>query len=53
MTTTSSLDNEGGGNGSGIRELSTFQQSIGAGHKYVQNMQTRLPGLIMNKVIIM
>ncbi|XP_055595832.1 uncharacterized protein LOC129746273 [Uranotaenia lowii] len=29
------------------RELTTLQQSIGAGHKYVQN---KLPGLIMNQM---
>lgn len=32
------------------REVSPLQQSIGAGQKYVQNMHTRLPGLIMNQV---
>lgn len=29
---------------------SPLQQSIGVGQKYVQNMQTRLPGIIMNQV---
>lgn len=28
--------------------VSPIQQGIGAGQKYVQNMQTKLPGLIMN-----
>ncbi|XP_053962819.1 uncharacterized protein LOC128866257 [Anastrepha ludens] len=33
----------------GVREaVSPLQQSIGASQKYVQNMQTKLPGLIMN-----
>lgn len=32
------------------RDVSPLQQSIGAGQKYVQNMHTRLPGLIMNQV---
>lgn len=31
-------------------ETSSLQQSIDVGHKYVQTMQTRLPGLIMNHV---
>lgn len=33
------------------KEISPLQQSIGVGHKYVQNMQNRLPGLIMNQVM--
>lgn len=32
------------------KEISSIQQSIGVGQKYVQNMQNRLPGLIMNQV---
>lgn len=32
------------------RDVSPLQQSIGVGQKYVQTMQTRLPGLIMNQV---
>lgn len=32
------------------KEASSLQQSIGVGQKYVQHMQTRLPGLIMNQV---
>ncbi|XP_067631909.1 uncharacterized protein [Eurosta solidaginis] len=33
----------------GVREaFSPLQQSLGASQKYVQNMQTKLPGLIMN-----
>lgn len=35
------------------KESSAIQQSIGVGHKYVQNMQNRLPGLIMNQVFHM
>ncbi|XP_055381882.1 protein PF3D7_1417600 isoform X2 [Condylostylus longicornis] len=31
-------------------EHSSFQQSIDAGQKYVQNMQNKLPGLIMNQM---
>ncbi|XP_050323331.1 uncharacterized protein LOC126755069 [Bactrocera neohumeralis] len=61
--TTSALANSCGGSGStsvnalspsfsvntGVREaVSPLQQSIGASQKYVQNMQTKLPGLIMN-----
>ncbi|XP_061397219.1 uncharacterized protein LOC133332864 [Musca vetustissima] len=37
--------------GSSARELiSPLQQSIGASQKYVQQMQTKLPGLIMNQM---
>lgn len=32
------------------KEISALQQSIGVGQKYVQTMQNRLPGLIMNQV---
>lgn len=32
------------------KETTPLQQSLGVGQKYVQNMQTRLPGLIMNQV---
>uniref|UniRef100_A0A034VDI6 TBC1 domain family member 25 n=1 Tax=Bactrocera dorsalis TaxID=27457 RepID=A0A034VDI6_BACDO len=61
--TTSTVANNSGGSGStsvnalspsfsvntGVREaVSPLQQSIGASQKYVQNMQTKLPGLIMN-----
>ncbi|XP_011178718.2 uncharacterized protein LOC105209810 [Zeugodacus cucurbitae] len=61
--TTSVLANSSSGSGSasvnalspsfsantGVREaISPLQQSIGASQKYVQNMQTKLPGLIMN-----
>lgn len=35
---------------SNSKEVSSLQQSIGVGQKYVQNMQNRLPGLIMNQV---
>lgn len=35
----------------GNRDVSQLQQSIGAGQKYVQTMQTRLPGMIMNQVM--
>lgn len=38
------------GNQTTSKEVSTIQQSLGVGQKYVQNMQTRLPGLIMNHV---
>lgn len=37
---------------SNAKESSPIQQSIGVGQKYVQNMQNRLPGLIMNHVCI-
>uniref|UniRef100_A0A182K6S7 Rab-GAP TBC domain-containing protein n=1 Tax=Anopheles christyi TaxID=43041 RepID=A0A182K6S7_9DIPT len=44
----SEWDGNGTGTGTSIpRELVTLQQSIGAGHKYVQN---KLPGLIMNQM---
>lgn len=36
---------------SSTKEISSIQQSIGVGQKYVQNMQTRLPNLIMNQVM--
>lgn len=32
------------------KEVTPLQQSIGVGHKYVQNVQIRLPGLIMNQM---
>lgn len=32
------------------KEVTPLQQSIGVGQKYVQHMQVRLPGLIMNQV---
>lgn len=32
------------------KEIAPLQQTIGAGQKYVQNVQSRLPGLIMNHV---
>lgn len=35
---------------SGTRDVNPLQQSIGAGQKYVQTMQTRLPGLIMSQM---
>lgn len=35
---------------SSAKEASQLQQSLGVGQKYVQNMQHRLPGLIMNQV---
>lgn len=35
---------------SSVKESTAIQQSIGVGQKYVQNMQNRLPGLIMNQV---
>lgn len=35
---------------SATKEVTPLQQSIGAGQKYVQTMQVRLPGLIMNQV---
>lgn len=31
-------------------DVSNLQQSIGVGQKYVQTMQTRLPGMIINQV---
>lgn len=61
--TSTVLANSSGGSGStsvnalspsfsantGVRDaISPLQQSIGASQKYVQNMQTKLPGLIMN-----
>ncbi|CAD7086365.1 unnamed protein product [Hermetia illucens] len=35
-------------NSPATKEISALQQSIDAGQKYVQNMQNKLPGLIMN-----
>lgn len=35
---------------SASKEVTPLQQSLGVGQKYVQNMQNRLPGLIMNQV---
>lgn len=46
----STIDWDASSNSSSQREISPLQQSIGVGQKYVQNMQTRLPGLIMNHV---
>ncbi|SPP75903.1 uncharacterized protein LOC117592168 [Drosophila guanche] len=37
-----------GGSTSGARELVSPLQSLGVSQKYVQHMQTKLPGLIMN-----
>ncbi|KAG4074486.1 hypothetical protein HA402_015775 [Bradysia odoriphaga] len=46
----STIDWDASSNSSSQREISPLQQSIGVGQKYVQNMQTRLPGLIMNQM---
>lgn len=48
----STIDWDASSNSSSQREISPLQQSIGVGQKYVQNMQTRLPGLIMNQVSV-
>lgn len=47
FSVTSEWDGTAGNSGGITRELASLQQSIGAGHKYVQ---TKLPGLIMNQM---